>query len=255
MSLSHVKRNGLFIAIDANIGAGKTNACHAIASAAMAAGHQTRVMEEPTSHRQFDHFLQRYYADLQSGQNTGGGFAMQMFMLCQRYEQHRLAVEQAWGNDGIVVIQDRPIYGDTVFATTAMERGFMTAEEYDLYVDMYRNISRDVMPPDVFVYLDVKPQDSFDRMHERGRSTEEGVPLEYLEQLYDNYQKLIGEMRRRGVRVLTVDWSGFGPPVEIWKKINNLVESESSWYEELSWSLAKDPRTPIKPNVKPQVNA
>lgn len=255
MSLSHAKRNGLFIAIDANIGAGKTNACHAIASAAMASGHQTRVMEEPTAHRQFDHFLQRYYADLQSGQNTGGGFAMQMFMLCQRYEQHRLAVEQAWGDDGIVVIQDRPIYGDTVFATTAMERGFMTPEEYDLYVDMYRNISRDVMPPDVFVYLDVKPQDSFDRMHERGRSTEEGVPLEYLEQLYDNYQKLIGEMRRRGVRVLTVDWSGFGPPVEIWKKINNLVESESSWYEELSWSLAKDPRTPIKPNIKPPVNA
>jgi len=51
------------------------------------------------------------------------------------------------------------------------------------------------------------------------------------------------------VRVLTVDWSGFGPPVEIWKKINSLVESESSWYEELSWSLAKDPRTPIKPQV------
>jgi len=197
MSLSHCKRDGLFIAIDANIGAGKTNACHAIASAAMAAGHQTRVMEEPTAHRQFDHFLQRYYADLQSGTNSGGGFAMQMFMLCQRYEQHRLAVEQAWGDKGIVVIQDRPIYGDTVFATTAMERGFMTPQEYDLYVDMYRNISRDVMPPDVFVYLDVKPQDSFDRMHARGRSQENGVPLEYLEQLYANYQKLIGEMRRR----------------------------------------------------------
>ena len=249
MSLSHAKREGLFIAIDANIGAGKTNACHAIASAAMAAGHQTRVMEEPTAHPQFDHFLQRYYADLQSGTNSGGGFAMQMFMLCQRYEQHRLAVEQAWGDKGIVVIQDRPIYGDTVFATTAMERGFMTPQEYALYVDMYRNISRDVMPPDVFVFLDVKPQDSYDRMHARGRSQEEGVPLEYLEQLYGNYQKLIGEMRRRGVRVLTVDWSGFGPPVEIWKKIKSLVESESSWYEELSWSLAKDPRTPIKPKV------
>ena len=246
MSLSHANRNGLFVAIDANIGAGKTNACHAIASAAMAAGHQTRVMEEPTAHPQFAHFLQRYYADLQSECNTGGGFAMQMFMLCQRYEQHRLAVELAWGEKGIVVIQDRPIYGDTVFATTAMERGFMTPQEYDLYVD----ISRDVMPPDVFVYLDVKPQDSFDRMHARGRSQENGVPLEYLEQLYANYQRLIGEMRRRGVRVLTVDWSEFGPPVEIWKKIETLVNSESSWYEELSWSLAKDPRMPLRPEPK-----
>ena len=55
------KRKGLFVAIDANIGAGKTNACHAIASAAMAAGLPTRVMEEPTHHPKFSHFLQRYY--------------------------------------------------------------------------------------------------------------------------------------------------------------------------------------------------
>ena len=245
MGFAGNERNGLFIAIDANIGAGKTNACHAIASAAMSEGVTTRVMEEPTHHPKFNHFLQRYYDDLQSGNNTGGGFAMQMFMLCQRYEQHRLAVEQAWGSNGITVIQDRPIYGDTVFATTAMERGFMTAEEYDLYVDVYRNMSRDVMPPDVFVYLDVSPEECFDRMHSRGRSEEDGVPLDYLKQLYDNYQKLLKEMRRRGVRVLTVDWSGFGPPVEIWKRIKKLVQSETTWHEELSFSLAKEPRVPI----------
>ncbi len=247
MTFDGNKRNGLFIAIDANIGAGKTNACHAIASAVMAEGNTTRVMEEPTHHPMFSHFLERYYEDLRSGNNTGGGFAMQMFMLCQRYEQHRLAVEQAWGDNGIVVVQDRPIYGDTVFATTAMERGFMTKEEYDLYVDVYRNMSRDVMPPDVFVYLDVSPEECYDRMNQRARTEEEGVPLDYLQQLYGNYQKLLGEMRRRGVRVLTVDWSGFGPPVEIWKNIKKLVNSEESWYEELSWSLAKSPRAPIAP--------
>ena len=123
----------------------------------------------------------------------------------------------------------------------------MTKEEYDLYVDVYRNMSRDVMPPDVFVYLDVSPEECHERMNQRARSEEEGVPLDYLQQLYGNYQKLLGEMRRRGVRVLTVDWSGFGPPVEIWKNIKNLVNSEESWYEELSWSLAKAPRAPITP--------
>ena len=85
-------------------------------------------------------------------------------------------------------------------------------------------------------------------MHSRGRSEEDGVPLDYLKQLYDNYQKLLAEMRRRGVRVLTVDWSGFGPPVEIWKRIKKLVGSETTWYEELSFSLAKEPRVPIAPN-------
>ena len=243
------ERKGLFITIDANIGAGKTNACHAIASAATASGQPAMVLEEPTHHPMFTHFLERYYADLTSGSNRGGGFAMQMFMLCQRYEQHRLAVEQAWGAHGKIVVQDRPIYGDTVFATTAMERGFMTPEEYHLYVDVYRNMSRDVMPPDIFVFLDVSPEECYERMAARGRSQESEVPLDYLQQLYDNYQKLLSEMRRRGVRVLTIDWREFGPPVEIWKNIREMVSSQDTWYENLTFGLAKEPRVPIMPGA------
>ena len=162
------RKQGLFITIDANIGAGKTNACHAIGSAATAGGWPARVLEEPTHSPKFTYFLNHYYDDLRTGNNTGGGFSMQMFMLCQRYEQHRLAVELAWGPQGQVVIQDRPIYGDTVFATTAMERGFMTRQEFELYVDVFRNMSRDVMPPDIFVYLDVAPEECHRRMDSPG---------------------------------------------------------------------------------------
>jgi len=246
-------KRGLFITVDANIGAGKTNACHAIASAAMSGGHQTRVLEEPTHHPMFNHFLAHYYRDLQSGDNTGGGFEMQMFMLCERYEQHRLAVELAWGEQGIVVVQDRPIYGDTVFATTAMERGFMAREEYDLYVNFFRNMSRDVMPPDIFIYLHVPPEECHRRMSTRGREQEEGVPLDYLQHLDRNYALLIKEMRRRGVRVLTIDWREFGPPVEIWKRILGMVSSEDSWYEQLTFSFGKHPQMPIAgTNGKPE---
>ncbi|MBI4612608.1 MAG: deoxynucleoside kinase [Planctomycetes bacterium] len=247
-------KRGLFITIDANIGAGKTNACHAIASAAMASGQRARVLEEPTGHPRFGHFLSRYYGDLRTGENRGGGFAMQVFMLCQRYEQHRLAVELAWGEQGIVVVQDRPIYGDTVFATTAMERGFMTREEYDLYGDMFRNMSRDVMPPDIFVFLDVSPEECHARMSARARSEEEGVPLDYLRQLDSNYKKLVEEMRRRGVRVLVVDWKEFGPPVEMWARIRDMAISTDSWYEHLTFSFAKHPRLPVpgQPRREPE---
>lgn len=240
-------RQGLFITVDANIGAGKSNACHAISSAAMSSGWPARVFEEPTGKDKFKHFLARYYDDLKSGKNAGGAFAMQMYVLCERYEQHRLAVELAWGGEGITVIQDRPIYGDTVFATTAMERGFMSREEYELYVDVYRNMSRDIMPPDIFVYLDVPPEVCHERMARRARSQEEGVPLDYLQHLDSNYKKLIKEMRRRGVKVLTVDWEEFGPPVEMWKKIRSMVSSEDTWFEQLTFSFNKHPRIPLMP--------
>jgi deoxyadenosine/deoxycytidine kinase len=242
-----LRKQGLFITVDANIGAGKTNACHAIASAAMSTGWPARVLEEPTNHPKFSHFLARYYEDLRTGKNTGGGFAMQMFMLCERYEQHRLAVELAWGEKGIVVVQDRPIYGDTVFATTAMERGFMNKEEYELYVDIFRNMSRDVMPPDIFVYLVVSPEECHKRMTSRGREQEEGVPLDYLQHLDKNYKKMIQEMRRRGVRVMAVDWREFGPPVELWNRIRTMVISSNSWYEQLTFSFAKHPWMPVAP--------
>ena len=175
---------------------------------------------------------------------------MQMFMLSKRYEQHRLAVEQAWGDQGIVVVQDRPIYGDTVFATTAMEQGFMTKEEYELYVDIFRNMSRDVMSPDVFVYLKVSPEECFRRMNERSRSQEDGLPLEYLQHLDKNYEKMIDEMRRRGVRVLVVDWNDFGPPVVIWNQILKMANSIESWFEELSFSFNKHPKVPIDTSEK-----
>lgn len=86
-------------------------------------------------------------------------------------------------------------------------------------------------------------------MASRGRTEEDGVPLDYLQQLYANYQKLLGEMRRRGVRVLTIDWSEFGPPVEIWKNILEMVNSGDSWYEQLTFSLGKEPRVPMTPKA------
>lgn len=240
-------RKGLFVAVDANIGAGKTNACHAIASAASTSGHPARVLEEPTNHPSFSYFLKRYYDDLRQQENRGGGFAMQVFMLCRRYEQHRLAVELAWGDDGIVVVQDRPIYGDTVFATTARERGFMSSEEFDLYVNLYRNMSRDIMPPDVFVYLDVPPEECHRRMNARAREGEEGVPLDYLRQLDENYKLLLEEMKYRGIRTLSVDWTEFGPPVELWNRILEMAGSSDTRYRQLSLALGKEPQIPVDP--------
>ena len=230
---------GLYIAIDANIGAGKTNAAHALASVALSRGKRVRVLEEPTNTSRFSYFLSRYYEDLKSGVHRGAGFAMQLYMLSQRHAQHRLAVELAWC-DGMTVIQDRPIHGDVVFARTARDRGFMSPEEFELYEDTYTNMARDLMPMDLFVYLDVSPEECFARMEARKRPEEEGVPLDYLQALDQGYKSLIEEMKRRGVKVLTLNWAEFGPPVDTWKKIEAATEVRDPF----SVGLAKHRETP-----------
>jgi hypothetical protein len=84
-------------------------------------------------------------------------------------------------------------------------------------------------------------------MSERARSAESGVPLDYLQHLDRNYNLLVKEMRRRGVKVLVVDWHEFGPPVVLWNQIQQMVNSDESWFEQLTFSFAKHPRIPIVP--------
>jgi deoxyadenosine/deoxycytidine kinase len=124
----------------------------------------------------------------------------------------------------------------------------MTRQEFELYVDVFRNMSRDVMPPDIFVYLDVAPEECHRRMNSRAREQESGVPLDYLQHLDKNYKLLLQEMRRRGVRVMVIDWKEFGPPVDVWKQILRMAISSDSWYEQLAFSFAKHPRMPVMPN-------
>lgn len=125
----------------------------------------------------------------------------------------------------------------------------MTSQEFDLYVDVFRNMSRDVMPPDIFVFLDVPPEECHNRMSSRAREQEAGVPLDYLQHLDRNYKLLIQEMRRRGVRVMVIDWLEFGPPVDIWKQILRMAGSSDTWYEQLTFSFAKHPRLPVMPGA------
>jgi len=115
------------------------------------------------------------------------------------------------------------------------------------------------MPPDIFVYLDVSPEECHRRMNSRAREQEAGVPLDYLEHLDKNYRLLLQEMRRRGVRVMVIDWKEFGPPVDVWKQILRMAVSSDSWYEQLAFSFAKHPRMPVmpvnsvpKPGTEPQ---
>jgi deoxyadenosine kinase len=60
----------------------------------------------------------------------------------------------------------------------------------------------------MIIYLDVAPQTSLERIHERDRSCESTVSIEYLQQLSDNYEAFLGEIARL-IPVLRVKWEEF----------------------------------------------
>ena len=127
----------------------------------------------------------------------------QIYLLNRRVQQHQ---EIIWrGNGGV---QDRTIYEDAIFAKTLRDQGLMDQRDYETYLDLFRHMSNFMCRPHVIIYLDVAPQTSLERIHERDRGCESNVSVEYLQQLHDNYEEFLGEISRL-IPVLRVKWEEF----------------------------------------------
>src|SRR5207253_5456558 len=84
------------------------------------------------------------------GASTGVAFAMQVYLLNRRFQQHQ---EIIWR--GKSAVQDRTIYEDSIFAKMLAATGLMDERDYDTYVELFRNMSNFMCKPSVIVFLDV----------------------------------------------------------------------------------------------------
>lgn len=151
-----------------------------------------RLIEEPVSKAESkvdNPYLEKFYKD-----PAKYGFPMQIFLLHQRYAMQQLASYECTGVGGYSgAILDRSIAGDRVFAKMLMQNKYIDPLDYETYLTAYNIMCRSLLPPTLFIYLDVQPETAFNRMHKRNRSAENGVSLEYLKQLRTGYQELIKE--------------------------------------------------------------
>ncbi|MFH2008785.1 MAG: deoxynucleoside kinase [bacterium] len=179
-----------FIGIAGLIGAGKTTLAESLAQHLSLDVHYEPVID--------NEYLEDFYRD-----TARFCFAMQIYLLNRRFQQHQ---EIIWRGSGGV--QDRTIYEDAIFAKTLRDQGLMEPRDYETYVTLFRNMSNFMCRPNLIVYLDVKPETSLERIHQRDRDCESTVSLEYLQKLYDNYEEFLGEISRL-IPVLRVKWEEF----------------------------------------------
>src|SRR5688572_24627301 len=180
----------LFIGIAGLIGAGKTTLARTLGE------HLgLPVYYEPVADNEY---LADFYRD-----TARYAFATQIYLLNRRFQQHQ---EIIWRGGGGV--QDRTIYEDAVFARTLVSLKLMDERDYRTYVSLFRHMSNFMCRPNVIVYLDVKPERSFERIRMRSRDVESGVSLEYLGALYEEYESFLRDISR-SVPVIRVDWDQF----------------------------------------------
>lgn len=206
----------LFIGIAGLIGAGKSTLATALSQKL-----GLPVYYEPVDDNEY---LADFYTD-----TAKHSFAMQIYLLNRRFQQHQEIIWRGGGG-----IQDRTIYEDAVFAKMLVNLGLMDARDYRTYLSLFKHMSNFMCKPNVIVYLDVKPERSLERIRTRERGVESGITLEYLQALYIEYEKFLGDVSRT-VPVIRVDWDQFHDSDEM----AQMIEREylhSSFLREAKWS-------------------
>ena len=177
-----------FIAISGIIGAGKSTLAEAL-------GQVTGlpVFYEPVIDNAY---LVDFYRDMQRY-----SFQLQIYLLNRRFQQQQHLV---WSGRG--GIQDRSIYEDSVFATMLKDSGLMEQRDYDTYMSLFRNMSNFMRRPSLIVHLDVTPQQSLERIKQRGRAAEQQISEQYLVALSTAYERFLLDISKI-VPVIRVDWN------------------------------------------------
>ena len=92
-----------------------------------------------------------------------------------------------------VRVTERSVWSDRmVFVRQLMADGSMDEYEASVYDDMFSRVlrrEREVLVPDGFVYLRVKPDVAMSRIHTRDRKEESSIPPDYLEALHHKHEE------------------------------------------------------------------
>ena len=180
----------VFIGIAGLIGVGKSTLATALGEHL-----DLDVHYEPVEDNEY---LADFYAD-----TARHAFAMQVYLLNRRFQQHQ---EIIWRGRGAV--QDRTIYEDSIFAKVLRDMDLMHPRDYETYLSLFRNLSNFMCRPNAIVYLDCKPEICHQRIKSRGRGIEKVITLDYLVNLHREYEAFVEDICHV-IPVIRVPWDEF----------------------------------------------
>jgi deoxyguanosine kinase len=174
-----------YIAIEGNIGAGKTSLTTRIAEDFKAKTILERFAENP--------FLPKFYTD----QNRYA-FSLEMAFLADRYQQ--LSDDLAkFDLNNEVVITDYYIFKSLIFAKITLPE-----DEYNLYKKLFDIIFTAIPKPDLYIYLHQNTSNLLDNIKKRGRSYEQNISSAYLDKINRGYLEYIKNQSELNVLIIDV---------------------------------------------------
>jgi deoxyadenosine/deoxycytidine kinase len=178
----------VFIAVAGNIGAGKTTLTELLAKHYGWEPHFEAVAENP--------YMEDYYKDIHRW-----SFCLETFFLKERF---RDLLEIS--NTKHDVIQDRSIFeGVHVFAANNQAMGNMEQRDYATFMELFEQMTSVARTPDLMIYLKASIPHLVANIQKRGRSYEQGIPIDYLQNLNNRYEDFINNKYEGKVLTINVD--------------------------------------------------
>lgn len=175
-----------YIAIEGNIGAGKSTFAELLAKELDARAVYEEFAENP--------FLPKFYADKERY-----AFTVELSFLADRYQQlnSMLLVPDLFREN---VVADYALFKSLLFAQITLNK-----DEFKLFRNLFQIMHANLPKPDLLIYLHLGLDKLKENIISRGRSYEQNISKAYLDQIHQAY---MGYLRlQNNMRILMVDIS------------------------------------------------
>ena len=179
-----------YIAIEGNIGAGKTSLSHQISYDFNAKLILERFADNP--------FLPKFYEEPQRY-----AFTLEMSFLADRYQQISDDLSQLDLFKDFIV-SDYDIYKSLIFSKITLPE-----DEFKLYRKLFYLMYKDIAKPDLYIYLYQNTERLQENIKKRGRDYEQNIDDEYLEKINAGYLDFLKKQTELNVKIIDVSDKDF----------------------------------------------
>lgn len=198
-----------YIAIEGNIGAGKTSLANMMSDEFNAKIVLERFADNP--------FLPKFYDD-----NERYAFPLEMSFLADRYQQlsDDLAQFDLFKN---FIVSDYYIFKSLIFAQITLQK-----DEYKLYRKMFDLMYKEITKPDLYVYLYQNTERLLQNIKKRGREYEQNIEASYLQKIHDGYSNFIKTQPDLNILIIDVSDLDFVNNPEDYHFIINKIKNHTA---------------------------
>jgi deoxyadenosine/deoxycytidine kinase len=190
---------GSVFVVEGHIASGKTTFGKMLVEYATAHGRRAVFLPERFPEALLNQFIDWNDTNGTSGARNPYAFAFQMAMLDERQRTYREAL--ALSEQGFLVIIDRSLPGDYVFASVNYALGSFTDEEWAAYEAKVQ--PTDLLAPAGIVHLDTDVDDNMRRIAMRARGSESRYKRAYMNAVDSKYREVLGALP---YPIVTIPW-------------------------------------------------